>query len=155
MLFASGSVYDVTAATRVSAGDVSFAPGSLIGGFGGGLELTGGSLDLSSGAALSVAGFTQSGGLRVEDLKRDKSGQPQRVILSDGSNYSAEEFIAMIETGALRVRNAYLTGEPDALSIELINEAIPKPYEQSVKTLFSKAGPKIQRSLNRDSKAEE
>lgn len=99
--------------------------------------------------------LTQSGGLRVEDLKRDKSGRPQRVILSDSSNYSAEEFIAMIETGALRVRNAYLTGEPDALSIELINEAIPKPYEQSVKTLFSKAGPKIPRSLNRDSKAEE
>jgi hypothetical protein len=93
----------------------------------------------------------QGADLRVTDLKRNASGRPQRVYLSDGSSYSAEEFIALLEAGAFRVRNAYLAGEPDALRIELTDEAGPKPFEQSVKALFSRGGRKKPKAGYRDS----
>ena len=61
--FESGATYEVTGATRVSAGAASFAPGALINNLGSELEISGGSLELSSGTALSVEGYTQSGGI--------------------------------------------------------------------------------------------
>ncbi len=60
--FESGATYEVTGATRVSAGAASFAPGALINNLGSELEISGGSLELGSGTALSVEGYTQSGG---------------------------------------------------------------------------------------------
>ena len=80
--------------------------------------------------------------LRVERVTGGSPGRPQRIFLNDGSNYSAEEFIAGLQTGSLYIRNAYLVGKGETVSIKVVGESTPKPFSESVEILFERGARK-------------